>query len=124
MSRTLPSDVALLLLRLSGLGLALAHGYGKVVALSTGQGDRFIAGVEALGFPLPGLFAWAAALAEVHAALGEKDEALKWLAEAEKEHSPELLWLGMRPAFRRLRTEPAVMSLIEKVGVATSGDPA
>jgi putative oxidoreductase len=65
MSKTLTSDLALLLLRLSGLGLALAHGYGKVVALSTGHGDRFVAGVESLGFPLPGLFAWAAALAEL-----------------------------------------------------------
>ncbi len=64
MNRTLLDDVALLLLRLSGLGLALAHGYGKVLALATGDGARFIAGVESLGFPLPGLFAWAAALAE------------------------------------------------------------
>jgi putative oxidoreductase len=64
MSRALMDDVALLLLRLSGLGLALAHGYGKVAALAAGHGDRFIAGVESLGFPLPGLFAWAAALAE------------------------------------------------------------
>jgi putative oxidoreductase len=58
------SDLALLLLRLSGLGLALAHGYGKVLALAGGQGDRFIEGVASMGFPLPGLFAWAAALAE------------------------------------------------------------
>lgn len=65
MSKSLASDVALLLLRLSGLGLALAHGYGKVVALSTGRGDGFIAGVGSLGFPLPALFAWAAALAEL-----------------------------------------------------------
>jgi putative oxidoreductase len=64
MSKTFPNDIALLLLRLSGLGLALAHGYGKVAALATGQGDGFIAGVDSLGFPLPGLFAWAAALAE------------------------------------------------------------
>lgn len=65
MSKTLSTDVALLLLRLSGLGMALAHGYGKVVALSTGGGDRFIEGVASLGFPLPALFAWAAALAEL-----------------------------------------------------------
>jgi putative oxidoreductase len=65
MGKTLPHDLALLLLRLSGLGLALAHGWGKVVALSTGRGEGFIAGVEALGFPLPALFAWAAALAEL-----------------------------------------------------------
>jgi putative oxidoreductase len=64
MNRTLLDDLALALLRLSGLGMALAHGLGKVVALATGEGGGFIAGVESLGFPLPTLFAWAAALAE------------------------------------------------------------
>lgn len=57
-------DLGLLLLRLAGGGLALAHGWGKVVSLSAGQGERFIAGVAELGFPAPGLFGWAAALAE------------------------------------------------------------
>lgn len=57
-------DIALLLLRLAGLGLALGHGWGKMSALATGGGDRFVAGVESLGFPLPYVFAWAAALAE------------------------------------------------------------
>ena len=64
MNQTLLNDLALLLVRLSGLGMALAHGLGKVTALAAGEGDGFIAGVESLGFPLPGLFAWAAALAE------------------------------------------------------------
>lgn len=57
-------DLGVLILRLAGGGLALAHGWGKVVSLSAGQGDRLVAGVGALGFPAPGLFAWAAALAE------------------------------------------------------------
>jgi putative oxidoreductase len=61
---SLREDVALLLLRLCGLGLALAHGWGKVVRLGSGQGEGFIQGIGAMGFPLPGLFAWAAALAE------------------------------------------------------------
>ena len=51
-------DLGLLILRLAGAGLALAHGWGKVVSLSAGQGERFIAGVAELGFPAPGLFAW------------------------------------------------------------------
>ncbi len=57
-------DLGLLILRLAGGGLALAHGWGKVVALAAGQGERLVAGVTSLGFPAPGLFAWAAALAE------------------------------------------------------------
>lgn len=57
-------DLGLLILRLVGGGLAVAHGWGKVVSLSAGQGERFIAGVAELGFPAPGLFGWAAALSE------------------------------------------------------------
>ncbi|HVR29189.1 MAG TPA: DoxX family membrane protein [Thermoanaerobaculia bacterium] len=66
MSREWRTDLALLLLRLSGLGLAFAHGWGKVIALSAQGGDApFVAGVAALGFPFPLVFAWAAALAEL-----------------------------------------------------------
>ena len=57
-------DLSLLILRLAGLGLAFAHGWQKIAMLVSGNGDRFIAGVESLGFPLPVVFAWAAALAE------------------------------------------------------------
>lgn len=57
-------DLALLVLRLSGLGLAFGHGWSKVASLSSGQGTRLVEGVAALGFPAPGFFAWAAALAE------------------------------------------------------------
>lgn len=57
-------DLALLALRFLGAGLAYAHGWGKVSSLAAGGGERFIAGVAELGFPAPGLFAWAAALAE------------------------------------------------------------
>ena len=48
------SDVALLVLRLSGLGLAFAHGWPKVSSFIAGEGGRFIEGVERLGFPLEG----------------------------------------------------------------------
>ena len=57
-------DIALLLLRLTGLGLAINHGWGILSSFAAGGGDRFIAGVEALGFPMPVIFAWVAALAE------------------------------------------------------------
>jgi putative oxidoreductase len=57
-------DLGLLILRLAGLYLAVAHGWGKVVGLATGQG-RFLEATASLGFPLPVLFAWAAALAEL-----------------------------------------------------------
>jgi putative oxidoreductase len=49
---------------MAGIGLAIGHGWRKISSLATGGGDTFISGVESLGFPLPALFAWAAALAE------------------------------------------------------------
>lgn len=57
-------DWGLFLLRLTGFGLALAHGLGKVMGLVAGT-SQLPAAVEKLGFPLPGVFAWAAALGEL-----------------------------------------------------------
>jgi putative oxidoreductase len=52
--------LGLLVLRLTaGLALALNHGLGKLP-----PSDGFIQGVGSMGFPLPLLFAWAAALSE------------------------------------------------------------
>jgi putative oxidoreductase len=56
-------DLGLLILRLAGLYLAVGHGWGKIVGLASGQ-SRFVDGVANMGFPLPVLFAWAAALSE------------------------------------------------------------
>lgn len=54
-------DAGLLWLRvLAGLGIAY-HGYGKVFG---GWIGKLTEGVAALGFPMPHLFAWAAALSE------------------------------------------------------------
>ena len=57
-------DLGLLVLRLAGFYLAFGHGWAKIMGLGTGQ-SRFVEGVADLGFPLPVLFAWAAALSEV-----------------------------------------------------------
>ena len=56
-------DIGLLILRLAGLYLAVGHGWGKVVGLASGQ-SRFVEGVADMGFPVPVLFAWAAAFSE------------------------------------------------------------
>jgi putative oxidoreductase len=58
------NDLALLVLRLTGLYFAFGHGLGKVMALSGGD-RRFVDRVAELGFPVPELFAWAAALVEL-----------------------------------------------------------
>lgn len=59
------AEVGLLIPRLAfGLGLALAHGFGKLP-----PSEGFIGGVEGMGFPLPTVFAWAAGLSEFAGAL-------------------------------------------------------
>jgi len=65
MSSLIAYDLGLLLVRLSGFYLALGHGLGKAIALASGEGGGLIAAVEALKFPMPLVFAWAAALAEL-----------------------------------------------------------
>jgi len=53
-------DYGLLLLRLAaGLGMAFGHGLGKLP-----PSDAFVGGLTDAGLPVPGLFAWMAALAE------------------------------------------------------------
>jgi putative oxidoreductase len=56
-------DLALVLLRLAGIGLVTMHGWGKLVRMASGQ-RGFVTGVAEMGFPFPLLFAWAAVLAE------------------------------------------------------------
>lgn len=65
MNRDSTKDVALLVLRLSGLGLVFAHGWGKIGRLTGENADPFISSIGALGFPIPVVFAWAATLSEV-----------------------------------------------------------
>jgi putative oxidoreductase len=63
------ADIALVFLRLLGIGLALFHGWPKVLGLYAGT-SRFPATVAALGFPSPVAFAWAAALSELLGGIG------------------------------------------------------
>lgn len=61
--KELLENAAFALLRAaSGLMMA-THGYGKI--FEEGRMERFTAGVGEMGFPVPGLFAWLAALAEL-----------------------------------------------------------
>jgi putative oxidoreductase len=53
-------DIAQLLLRVWFGAMLMTHGWGKVF----GGMERFSEGVAKMGFPLPGFFAWAAALTE------------------------------------------------------------
>jgi serine/threonine protein kinase/tetratricopeptide (TPR) repeat protein len=59
-------------------------------------------------------------LAQVHVALGERDEALNRLEEAAAQHAADMAWLGVRPVFASLRGEPRFVALLKRIGVEGS----
>lgn len=56
-------DIALLVLRVTAGAIFVVHGYGKIFSNAPGM-TNFTKMVTGMGFPLPGVFAWAAALSE------------------------------------------------------------
>jgi serine/threonine-protein kinase len=103
--------------RLSPGSAEFRAGLGNACALA-GQTDRARRILEELKQRRRERYVSAALIAEVHAGLGETEEALSWLGEAERERSPELCWIGVRPAFSRLRTQPRFVELVRAVGLA------
>jgi cytochrome c-type biogenesis protein CcmH/NrfG len=93
-------------------------GLGNAYAVA-GQVDRARQTLEELETLRGKRYVSAALLAEVHAGLGEPEKALSWLREAEKERSPELSWIGVRPAYRPLRSHPAFRALLDRIGLPT-----
>jgi serine/threonine protein kinase/Tfp pilus assembly protein PilF len=60
--------------------------------------------------------AWASwFLAEIYAALGDKDEAFRWLEAGYKERHSFLPWLGENPAYMPLRSDPRFQDLLRRM---------
>lgn len=62
----------------------------------------------------------AAAVAILHGALGESDEAFDWLEKAYKERDPQLTYLKAGRRFVPLRNDPRFEALIRRVGLSDS----
>jgi eukaryotic-like serine/threonine-protein kinase len=60
----------------------------------------------------------APAIAAVYVALGEKDEAFRWLERAFSEHSGILQWIAFLPEFRPLHADPRFPRLLRRIGVS------
>jgi len=56
-------------------------------------------------------------IAAVYVALGEKDEALRWLERAFEEHSGSFYSYMFRPEFRALRSDPRFAALLRRIGI-------
>jgi tetratricopeptide (TPR) repeat protein len=59
-------------------------------------------------------------IAEIYAALGENDEAFRWLDRAVAEHSAPIHGIGVRPEFRSLHSDPRFAEVLRRIGL----DPA
>jgi eukaryotic-like serine/threonine-protein kinase len=59
-------------------------------------------------------------IAEIYAALGDKDEAFRWLDRAVAEHSAPIHGIGVRPEFRSLHSDPRFAEILRRIGL----DPA
>jgi Tfp pilus assembly protein PilF len=62
--------------------------------------------------------AWAGwFLAEIYIALGEKDEAFRWLEAAYRERHPFLPWLRDNPLYAPLRSDPRFQDLVRRMNL-------
>jgi len=62
-------------------------------------------------------------IAAVYVALGEKDEALRWLERAFDEHSGSFYSYLFRPEFRALRSDPRFTDLLRRTGIDSAKVP-
>jgi TolB-like protein/class 3 adenylate cyclase/Tfp pilus assembly protein PilF len=56
-------------------------------------------------------------IATVYAALGENDEAFRWLERAFDEHSASMVSFTSNPEFRPLRSDPRFADLLRRIGI-------
>ena len=105
--------------RLSPSSAEFRAGLGNACALASHR-DRARLILDELKDRRRQRYVSAALIAEVHVGLGETDEALSWLAEAERERSPELCWIGVRPAFIPLRAHPRFAALVRAIGLPSA----
>jgi tetratricopeptide (TPR) repeat protein len=56
-------------------------------------------------------------LAMIHAGLGDKEQAIRWLENAVEERYNWVIWLRTEPIFERLRGEERFIELVRKIGL-------
>jgi serine/threonine-protein kinase len=79
--------------------------------VALGQRDKAMALVKALESDAAKRYVSKDYIAQVYAALGEKEEAFKWLDRAADDMSNNLQWLGVNPAWKPLRSDARFSAL-------------
>jgi serine/threonine protein kinase/Tfp pilus assembly protein PilF len=82
-----------------------------------GDGDRARQTLDSLRQLSRERYVSPARLAQVHLGLGERGEAIDRLEEAHAERAADLAWVGVRPVFESLRTEPRFVTLLKQMGL-------
>lgn len=57
-------------------------------------------------------------VANIYAALGEKDAAFTWLEKAYQQHSPAMDGLRIDPRYAAIRSDPRFVDLVRRVGLS------
>jgi eukaryotic-like serine/threonine-protein kinase len=60
-------------------------------------------------------------LAEIHARLGNRDQAFAQLQRAFADHTSDLLWLGVDPSFESVHDDPRYAAMLRTIGLAAGG---
>jgi len=94
---------------------ALGHAYA--VAGDVAAARRVLADLEALSRQR---YVPAYAVAVIHAGVGDRDRALRWMDVAFEERSHWLIWLGLDPRLDPLRADPRFADLMRRVGLPSS----
>jgi serine/threonine-protein kinase len=119
-----------------GLALALRHEYGPALAAIGDNDAPFALAYRATILAEAGqraeaervlrdlvrrsdsTFVSPSGIAQIYAALGDKDQAFRWLERAFEAHAEGLCYLRVDPMFDPLRDDPRFLSLMRRVGLA------
>ncbi len=92
--------------------IVAARGFTYGVARRPGDAQAVLREMHALSAQR---FVTAYGVALVHAGLGEKDDAFRWLDKAFDERSHWLVWLRLDPRWKNLRDDPRFAALVERL---------
>ena len=90
----------------------LGHAYA--VAGQRGEAQKMI---EELKEQSKREYVWPYNIAIIHVGLGEKDQALEWLAKACEDRGDDLIYLKVEQTFDPLRSDPRFEALLKRIGL-------
>jgi TolB-like protein/Tfp pilus assembly protein PilF len=107
------------IVELMGLDLGKGHpwnrgvlGYAHAKAGQTVEARRVLEELKKLA---ESRYGCAFPIVRIHAGLGEKDEAFKWLQKACDERDPHVIWIKIDPTLENLRSDPRFAEILKEM---------